>query len=106
MSPNSAIVAVVSQCDTVSSFIYMYADDTKLGRQVATAEDSKKLQADLDSIQQWSDKWQLKFNSTKCKVIHLGYENSKATYTMINDKVEVSLEHSKKKILVFGLMIN
>ena len=64
----------------------MYADDTKLGRQVATAEDSKKLQADLDCIQQWSDKWQLKFNSTKCKVIHLGHDNSKAAYTMINDK--------------------
>jgi len=28
--------------NTVSSFIYMYADDTKLGRRVATAEDSKK----------------------------------------------------------------
>jgi len=33
---------------TVSSFIYMYADDTKIGRQVVTAEDSKKLQTDLD----------------------------------------------------------
>jgi len=38
--------------NTVSSFIYMYADDTKLGRRVTTAEDSKKLQADLDCIQQ------------------------------------------------------
>jgi len=87
----------------------MYADDTKLGRQVTTAEDSKKLQADLNCIQQRSDKWQLKFNSTKCKVIHLGYDNSKGTYTMINDKVEVPLEHStEEKDLgpASGLMIN
>ena len=83
--------------NTVSSFIYMYADDTKIGRQVATAEDSKKLQADLNRMQQWSDKWQLKFNSTKCKVMHLGYDNSKATYTMINDRVEVPLEHSSEE---------
>jgi len=39
-------------------------------------------------------KWQLKFNSTKCKIIHLGYDNKKATYTVINDRVEVLLEHS------------
>ena len=80
--------------DTVLSFIYMYADDTKIGRPVVTAEGSKKLQADLHCIQQWSEKWHLKFNSTKCKVIHFGHNNSKATYTMMNDKVDVPLEHS------------
>ena len=80
--------------NTVSSFIYMYADDTEISRQVAKAEDSKKLQDDLNRIQQWSDKWQLRFNSTKCKVIHVGHDNSKVTYTMTNDRVEVPLEHS------------
>ena len=61
--------------NTLSSFIYMYADDTKIGRQVATAEDSKKLHDDLNRIQRWSDKLQLRFNSTKCKVIHFGHES-------------------------------
>jgi len=51
-----------------------------------------KLQDDLNRIQQWSDKWQLRFNSTKCKVIHLGHDNSKVTYTMTNDSVEHSIE--------------
>ena len=68
-----------------------------IGRQVVTAEDSKELQADLNRIQQWSDKWQLKFNSTKCKVIHLGHDNSKATYTMVNDRTAVPLEHSTEE---------
>jgi len=53
--------------NTVSSFIYMYADDTKIGRQVVTAEDSKTLQTDLNCIQQWFDKCQLKFNSKSAK---------------------------------------
>ena len=56
-----------------------------------------KLQTDLNCIQQWYDKWQLKFNSTKCKVIHLGHDNSKATYTMINDRVVLPLEHSTEE---------
>jgi len=93
--------------DTVSSFIHMYADDTKIGRQVVTAEDSEILQADLNCVQQWSNNWQLKFNSEKCKVMHLGNTNSKATYTMKSDRVEMSLEHSiEEKDLVFGLTTN
>jgi len=31
------------------------------------------LQADLDSLQSWSDTWQLKFNADKCKVMHIGH---------------------------------
>ena len=38
--------------DTVTSF--MYADDTKVGREVITFSDSEKLQLDLDCIQHWS----------------------------------------------------
>jgi len=82
---------------TVLSFIYMYADDTKIGREVGTEEDRKILQADLNRVEQWSDEWQLKFNSKKCKVLHLGHDNNKATYSMKNDGVEVQLEHSTEE---------
>jgi len=37
---------------TVLSFIYMYADDTKIGREVGTEEDRKILQADLYRVEQ------------------------------------------------------
>jgi len=40
--------------DTVSSFVYMHADDTKIVKQVLTAKDSKKLHVDLKCVQQWS----------------------------------------------------
>ena len=33
----------------------------------------------------------------KCKVLHLGHDNNKATYSMKNDGVEVPLEHSTKE---------
>ena len=51
----------------VSSFIYMYADDTKICREMSNTLDSIELQADLNNIQKWSEQWQMKFNSAKCK---------------------------------------
>ena len=33
----------------------MYADDTKIGRAVSNIEDNRRLQADLDRVQEWSD---------------------------------------------------
>ena len=39
----------------VSSFICMYADDTKISRVMSDTLDSIKLQADLNNIQKWSE---------------------------------------------------
>jgi len=50
----------------------MFADDTKLWCRIKTDAESVVLQADLDSLQSWSDTWQLKFNADKCKVMHIG----------------------------------
>jgi len=77
--------------NTVSSFIYMYADDTKLSREVGNIIDQTTLQKDLNDIQTWSDTWQLKFNSTKCKVMLMGSTNKHAKYLMKEQGVEVVL---------------
>jgi ribonucleases P/MRP protein subunit RPP40 len=58
--------------DVVSSFIYMYADDTKLFRRVDCGEDRKRLQCDLNLVGEWDDRWQLRFNVEKCKTMHIG----------------------------------
>ena len=78
--------------DVVSSFIYMYADDTKLCRETGNSSDCTKLQLDLNNIQNWADQWQLKFNSTKCKVMYLGNGNDRSKYSMRDNGIEVSLE--------------
>jgi len=78
--------------ETVSSFIYMYADDTKVVREVTSVTDCEELQSDLDSIQHWSQMWQLKFNSDKCKIMHLGHGRNRAEYTMNENGVSVPLE--------------
>ena len=52
--------------------------------------DSDKLQADIDSVLLWSEKWQLPFNESKCKILHIGSGNPFHTYTMWDRSLEVT----------------
>ena len=42
---------------------YLFADDTKIFRQITTKEDSLQLQSDINSLEQCSQKWLLTFHS-------------------------------------------
>jgi len=56
--------------------IHMFADDMKIWCTIRDINDSLSLQKDLDSMVEWSDKYLLKFNVEKCKIMHIG-QNSK-----------------------------
>lgn len=58
----------------------MFADDTKLYRQIKSEEDVKLLQEDLDKLQNWSNKWLLKFHPNKCKVISIKASGTRKYY--------------------------
>ena len=49
-----------------------------------------KLQMDLQKLGEWSKKWQLPFNGTKCKVVHFGYHNLKQIYHLNGHALESS----------------
>ncbi|MFZ2538708.1 MAG: reverse transcriptase family protein [Oscillospiraceae bacterium] len=54
------------------SGIYLFADDAKLYKHVTVLDDNNKLQTSLNALQEWSDKWLLKLNINKCKIISFG----------------------------------
>ena len=56
----------------VKSRALLFADDTKIYRLIKSIADSKQLQQDLDGVVEWSRKWLLAFNSSKCHVLSLG----------------------------------
>ena len=66
----------------VSSKISKFADDTKLGGKALTIGDCESIQKDLDNLNNWSEKWLLKFNKDKCKIMHVGYNNLKHNYKL------------------------
>jgi len=49
----------------------MFADDTKARTTVQKVEDQDKLPKDLDSLQDWSRTWLLKFSCNKCKMAEI-----------------------------------
>ena len=52
--------------------IYLFADDTKIMREIKTQDDNAILQSDIDSVFRWSSKWLLKFHPDKCNVLAVG----------------------------------
>ena len=62
-------------CLEHDSEIYMYADDTKIYRQVRDQRDCEMLQEDLDRMNEWTEKWLLKFHPEKCRYMRIGSTN-------------------------------
>ena len=60
----------------------MFSDDTKAYKDVQTEENMLILQKDVDSLFNWSLKWQLKFNATKCTHMTYGNPNIRSKYKM------------------------
>ncbi len=56
----------------INSYMNMFADDAKIMRKVKNLEDCNKLQEDLYKIYEWSVKWQMEFNISKCHVMKMG----------------------------------
>ena len=76
--------------NVVTSNVLLFADDTKIFTEVPVNQQT--LQQDLDKLQIWSNEWQLRFNATKCKIMHLGKQSDPASYSMTSDGKAVTLE--------------
>jgi len=86
--------------EVVSSGINIFADDSKIYRKVGTEEDVTSLQQDMEAVEEWSTKWQLPFNAGKCKVLHLGRNNTKATYTLGSQELQETEEEKDLGVIV------
>ena len=82
--------------DGVASNILKFADDTKIFRRAQTRQECRTLQDDLNRLEQWSAKWQMLFNQSKCKWLHIGRANGKEPHEMHNT---VLLKTAKEKDL-------
>jgi len=76
----------------VNSVIKLFADDTKIYREISSEDDCKALQTDLDSLAAWSDSWQLRFNPSKCKCMHLGKCNPNVTYHISDNSEDIVVD--------------
>jgi len=72
------------------SSVFKFADDTKLVGKANSTQDSIHvlLQRDLQQLIDWSDRWLIPFNKSKCKVMHLGHGNREYQYFMIDQLLQ------------------
>ena len=86
--------------EEVTAQISMYADDTKLFKEINTEDDKMILQKDLDAIKRWSEKWQLRFNVAKCKTMQIKSvrkHSQNRDYCMIDGMATITLDHSEEE---------
>ena len=76
-------------CETL---LHIFADDTKVYQSITSHNDCCKLQETIHALNDWSDKWLIKFNINKCKVLHLGHNNPQFNYTMRDGENQITLD--------------
>eukprot|EP00794_Sanderia_malayensis_P010533 gene10533-11645_t len=81
--------------DEIHTHVKLFADDTKVYADVSKSIKSQELQGDITRLDEWARKWQLAFNSSKCKVMHMGNKNPQQSYYMEVDSKTVKLEKTK-----------
>ena len=88
----------------ISSEVAKFADDTKLFRVVKTKRDCEELQKDLSKLGEWAEKWQMRFNVKKCKVMHIGAKNQNFTYRLMGSELSVTAQERDLGVLVDNSM--
>ena len=89
LGPTLFVIFINDMPDVVKCMIQLFADDAKNFINVNIRDDdgNKKLQADIHNLTQWSSKWELPFNTGKCKVLHLGNSNPCHRYKMNGERL-------------------
>ena len=76
------------------------ADDAKIFRSIRSVNDNGVLQNDLDKLSEWSERWQLPFNTGKCKSLHIGKKNKHRIYEMNGQQLDQVKEEKDLGVLI------
>ena len=76
--------------DCVSSMVRLFADDCLLYRAIKNRQDHIELQNDLKKLEEWANKWGMRFNADKCYILSI---NSKSShYYQLNGTILKEVE--------------
>lgn len=93
LGPTLFVIFINDLPQVIMNSCKLFADDAKLYKTIQSEDDTTSLQDDINAVVKWSEFWQLPFNESKCKCIHIGKGKSKHQYHM----KEHQLENVKKE---------
>ena len=92
LGPLLFLVYINDLPQSVTSTSRLFADDCLLYRNVNNTADSDALQKDLESLQDWEQRWQMSFNPDKCEIIRITNKTSTITngYSIHGEELKTS----------------
>ena len=86
------------------TLIKKFADDTKTAKIILDDQCILDMQESLNKLHKWAEIWGMVFNVDKCKVMHIGKNNSKHNYTMNGQILQKTSEEKDVGILISDTM--
>ncbi len=82
LGPVLFLVYINNIDEGVTGIISKFTDDTKIANTVASNNQVSEMLNNLDRLSEWGQTWQMSLYAYNCKVLHVGYGNEKANYTL------------------------
>jgi len=76
----------------------LFADDTKIYSHIKSEDNVCKLEQDIINLERWSEMWQMLFNDSKCKILHMGRANPNHVYSMAGCNIEQTNEERDRQL--------
>jgi len=90
----------IDECAKDISILLKFADDTKISNEASSEANCALLQNCLDQLLQWADTWCMSFNTSKCKVLHVGRNNICHRYNMDGSILEETVRERDIGVII------
>ena len=96
LGPLLFILCLSDLPEGISSQVRLLADDCILYREINKLNDFQNLQKDIDTLCNWESKWQMKFISDRCYIMHATHKRNPLlmTYKMNGRPIEATASHA------------
>ena len=76
LGPLLFIIFINDLPNGLSVFCKLFADDSKLMSVIRNLKDREELQENINKVIEWTKRWKMDLNLSKCKIMHIGKKNN------------------------------
>lgn len=100
LGPVLFLIYINDLVTNLESSASLFADDAKIYKTIESETDVETLRRDMAKLDEWCGKWLLSFNTSKCKVMHIGHNNRRNAYQLDGVTLEKSNEEKDLGIII------